>query len=102
MPKSRRSRKRPYGQPHPELDVERIAGSVGARREMGPGGEEFIVAVPRPSEKTYVCPGCHQEIAPLTQHLVAWAADGIFGADAAARDRRHWHTRCWNTFGRSA
>ncbi|WP_084124014.1 hypothetical protein [Demequina sp. NBRC 110054] len=101
MPSKRRSSKRPYGQPHQDLDVERLAGSVGARREIGPRGEEYKVAVPRPSDRTYLCPGCSQEIDGATQHLVAWPADGLFGADAAAATRRHWHTHCWNTYGRT-
>ncbi|GMA36684.1 MULTISPECIES: hypothetical protein [Demequina] len=101
MPKSRRSRKRPYGQPHEELDVERLSGSLGGRRESGPGGEEYLVATPRPSEKTYTCPGCSQEIDGQTVHVVAWPADGLFGPEAAAAQRRHWHTHCWNTFGRT-
>jgi len=100
MPSGRRSTKRPYGQPHPELDVDRVLGGA-ARREIGPRGEEYFVATPRPSEKTYICPGCHQEIDGAPTHIVAWAADGLFGAEAAAAERRHWHTRCWKTFGRS-
>lgn len=72
----------------------------GARTETGPRGEEYKVAVPRPTEKTYLCPGCSREIPPMTQHLVAWATDGLFGAEVAAAERRHWHTRCWETFGR--
>ncbi|MFV0632494.1 hypothetical protein [Demequina sp.] len=101
MPSKRRSSKRPYGQPHPELDVDRLANATGGRRESGPGGEEYIVVTPRPSEKTYVCPGCGQDIPGDVTHLVAWPSDGLFGADAAAATRRHWHTNCWNTFGRT-
>ncbi len=100
MPSGRRSNKRPYGQPHPELDVERLRGG-GARRERGPGGEDYWVATPRPSDKIYVCPACHQEIDGQSEHVVAWAEDSIFGADAAAAARRHWHSACWATFGRS-
>jgi hypothetical protein len=100
MPSKRRSSKRPYGQPHPELDPDRVFGG-GARRESGPRGEDYLVATPRLTDKTYVCPGCGREIAPQTAHVVAWAADGLFGADAAAADRRHWHTNCWATFGRA-
>jgi len=100
MPSKRRSSKRPYGQPHPEFDVDRARGG-GARPEMGPGGEEYLVATPRLTDKTYVCPSCGRDIPPNTAHLVAWAADGLFGADAAAADRRHWHTHCWTTFGRT-
>ncbi|WP_297081147.1 hypothetical protein [uncultured Demequina sp.] len=101
MPSKRRSSKRPYGQPHPELDVDRVANATGGRRETGPGGEEHIVVTPRPSDKTYTCPGCGRDIDGATQHLVAWPADGLFGAEAAAATRRHWHTHCWNTFGRT-
>ncbi len=101
MSRKRRSNKRPYGQPHPELDVERLANATGGRRERGPGGEEYIVVTPRPTDKTYVCPGCGQDIAGDSVHVVAWAADGLFGAEAAAAARRHWHTGCWNSFGRT-
>lgn len=101
MPSKRRSSKRPYGQPHPELDVERVQGSLGARRELGPGGEEYLVAVPRPSEKSYTCPACAREIPGDLAHVVAWPADGLFGADAAAEQRRHWHRACWESFGRA-
>ena len=100
MPSGRKSSKRPYGQPHPELDVDRARGATGSRRETGPGGEEYFVATPRPNDKTYICPGCRQEIDGATAHVVAWAADGLFGADVAASERRHWHTNCWQTFGR--
>jgi hypothetical protein len=98
----RKSTKRPYGGPHPELDTARLlAGGRGSRLEPGPGGEDYHVAVSRSSEKTYVCPACRQDVPPLTEHVVAWAADGLFGPEAAAEERRHWHTRCWETFGRT-
>jgi hypothetical protein len=42
--------------------------------------------------KTYRCPGCDQEIAPGTSHLVAWPADGI---NVGIDERRHWHRACW-------
>jgi len=38
--------------------------------------------------KPYRCPGCDQEIAPATPHVVAWP-------EAAEDERRHWHTPCW-------
>ena len=101
MPSKRRSSKRPYGQPHLELDVDRVRGGGASRREPGPGGEDYFVAIPRPTEKTYVCPACAQDILPGTTHIVAWAADGLFGPEVAAEARRHWHTRCWETFGRA-
>ncbi len=97
----RRSTKRPYGEPHPELDVDALRGGLGARRETGPRGEEYFVAVPRPNDKVYICPGCGQEIDGETPHLVAWPTGSIFGDEAAAAARRHWHTNCWNSFGRT-
>ncbi|AEV88307.1 ATP/GTP-binding protein [Actinoplanes sp. SE50] len=39
--------------------------------------------------KTYLCPGCLQDIRPGVAHIVAWPHDG------AGDDRRHWHTGCW-------
>ncbi|AZC14138.1 hypothetical protein [Microbacterium sp. ABRD28] len=45
--------------------------------------------------KSYVCPGCTQDIPPATAHVVVWRADGILGDAAALADRRHWHTHCW-------
>jgi hypothetical protein len=38
--------------------------------------------------KTYVCPGCNQEIRPGTPHLVVMIEGDVEG-------RRHWHTPCW-------
>lgn len=101
MPSKRRSTKRPYGQPHEELDVDRVRGGLGAKREPGPGGEDYLVAVPRPTDKTYICPGCSREIKGDVAHVVAWPADGLFGAEVAAESRRHWHRGCWENLGRS-
>ncbi len=101
MPSGRRSSKRPYGQPHPDLDVDRLRAGGSARVETGPGGEEYFVAVPRPSDRTFTCPGCSRDIPGDQQHIVAWATGGLFGEEAAAAARRHWHTACWETFGRS-
>lgn len=39
-------------------------------------------------EKTYICPGCNQEIRPGTPHLVVLIEGEVEG-------RRHWHTPCW-------
>lgn len=100
MPSKRRSSKRPYGQPHPELDVERVWGSR-ARIEPGPRGEDHYVAIPRPTDRRFVCPGCQGEIPGDVQHVVAWPVESIMGAEAAAAARRHWHTGCWQSFGRA-
>jgi hypothetical protein len=99
MPSGRRSNKRPYGKPHEEFDADRALGGA-ARVETGPRGEQYYVATPRPTDKTYICPGCNREIAGETQHIVAWPVEHILGEDAAAQARRHWHSGCWRAFGR--
>lgn len=101
MPSKRRSTKRPYGQAHPELDVDKVRSSLGARREVGPRGEEYFVAVPRPNEKVYTCPACAQDIPGDLAHVVAWPAEDILGPESAAAQRRHWHKACWERLGRS-
>jgi len=93
----RRSGKRPYGDEHPALDVDRARG--GRFVEDGPDGSWTVQRVSS-SEKSYSCPGCRQEIGPGTAHVVAFASDSIFGADAALEDRRHWHSACWSARGR--
>jgi len=43
---------------------------------------------PYQATKTYVCPGCNQDIPPGQGHLVA--------VPTGAPDlRRHWHRGCW-------
>ena len=55
-------------------------GDFAVRRVSGAGGV---------AGKTYRCPGCDQEIAAGTPHVVAWA-------EGRVDDRRHWHTACWS------
>ena len=93
----RPSRKRPYGAEHPELDVDRARG--GRYVEDGPDGSWTVQRV-RSSDKSYSCPGCHQEIVPGTAHVVAISQDTLFGAQSAIEDRRHWHSACWSARGR--
>ena len=87
----RASTKRPYGAPPEPLDVERALG--GHRREHGADGT-WTVRTVRSGSKTYLCPGCRQEIPRGTEHLVAWAEDDLLGPEAAL-SRRHWHRGCW-------
>lgn len=49
------------------------------------------------SEKEYTCPGCHQTIQIGQAHLVSWREDHIFGVEYGANERRHWHTKCWES-----
>jgi hypothetical protein len=62
--------------------------------ETGADGYDYevrAIAGPR-ATKLYRCPGCDQQIALGTPHLVVWPADG---GESAGDDRRHWHTPCW-------
>ena len=44
---------------------------------------------PYQAEKAYLCPGCNQEIAAGTGHVVV--------VPPGAPDlRRHWHSPCWD------
>jgi hypothetical protein len=38
--------------------------------------------------RSYRCPGCDQELAGGTPHVVVWP-------EGREDDRRHWHTACW-------
>ncbi len=43
---------------------------------------------PYEAAKTYLCPGCDQEIPPGLGHVVAVPPEH-------PEDRRHWHRSCW-------
>ncbi len=94
MPRSRRSMKRPYNVEHRELNMD---SATGGRRNIERRGDSWTVQNIRSSDKTYTCPGCQHPITPGTPHVVAWAHESLFGREAALADRRHWHTRCWNS-----
>ena len=97
MPTGRSSKRRPRGAVVAPLDLERALG--GRRSEDAPDGAWTVQSV-RGSEKSFRCPGCAQVIVPGTAHVVAWAADGMLGPEAALEDRRHWHRSCWGARGR--
>jgi hypothetical protein len=69
----------------------RPLSTVGERRADW-RGEEYVIrgVTALGAAKAYRCPGCDQEIRPGQPHLVVWPA-----FDAAASDRRHWHSSCW-------
>ncbi|MDA8301495.1 MAG: hypothetical protein M0005_08090 [Actinomycetota bacterium] len=48
---------------------------------------------PSQARKVYRCPGCQQEIAVGTGHVVVVPLE-------APDLRRHWHTSCWVMRGR--
>ncbi|MDO5751894.1 ATP/GTP-binding protein [Arthrobacter sp.] len=47
------------------------------------------------AQKVYTCPGCNHQVMPGVAHLVVWQEDALFGAEAGVRERRHWHSNCW-------
>jgi hypothetical protein len=47
---------------------------------------------PFQARKTYVCPGCQQQIPPGTFHVVVVPRE-------APDLRRHWHRSCWDNRG---
>ncbi len=71
------------------------------RRPVSSGGDSAQVEVHRDGSwnvrrltgvtvvKAYRCPGCQQEIAVGTPHVVAWPTE------SDGEERRHWHTGCW-------
>lgn len=92
----RRSKK--YSQKVRPLDAQRLMG--GRSYATGPGGFEYIVQQIPQARKQYACPGCNGVVMIGEAHIVAWTEEGWFGKEAGQRDRRHWHTSCWNAYGR--
>ena len=73
-------------------------GRVATRVESGPDGDWLVRSVTgAAATKIYRCPGCDQEIARGTAHLVVWP-EGASGEE----HRRHWHTPCWKARSRRA
>lgn len=95
MARRRRGHKRPYGQPHPELDVEAL--TRGFERTQVRRGATWKVRRVSSQEKEYTCPGCHRAIPRGVTHVVAYREDHLFGAEAGLSERRHWHLHCWNS-----
>lgn len=91
---AKRSRRRPYGEPHPELDLNRATG--GRFTVSAPDGDWTTQRV-RGSDKSYTCPGCNQTISPGLAHLVAWRTEARFGLEVGVDSRRHWHPHCFET-----
>ncbi|MGA3216737.1 MAG: hypothetical protein ABSD97_13750 [Acidimicrobiales bacterium] len=54
----------------------------------GLGVAELRRVQPYQADKTYICPGCNQEIRPGTGHFVVVPLSDATG-------RRHWHSPCW-------
>jgi len=55
---------------------------------MTDGTEEIRLIHPFEAVKSYICPGCNQEIPAGTGHFVVVPVE-------APDLRRHWHRACW-------
>lgn len=47
------------------------------------------------SGKSYVCPGCRQELPASVPHTIAWRESAAYGIGTGPEARRHWHTHCF-------
>lgn len=90
MPKRPQSRRKG---PHRPLNQAALRGIP--TDEVGPGGLTYQVQRVGPSDKVYVCPGCHHDVGPGIEHIVAWPTDAPFGTETGVGARRHWHSDCW-------
>ncbi|WP_407924594.1 hypothetical protein [Catellatospora vulcania] len=79
----------------PERDLDEAMSRRGVEYVHDDPDGEFTVRhlSGERSDKTYKCPGCHQEIRPGVPHVVAWPSQGW----GDAGDRRHWHSSCWGS-----
>ncbi len=73
------------------LDRDRLSGSTTTTERYAGGVWNVRRISGARSTRPYLCPGCQQDIAVGTAHVVAWPAEGAGGVG----DRRHWHTGCW-------
>jgi len=55
---------------------------------VGTGTAQIRRIQPYQANKTYICPGCNQEIRPGTGHVVIVPLSD-------PNSRRHWHSPCW-------
>lgn len=74
-------------------------GIPPALRQGGPGevhyaGQVWAVRQVRANDsgRSYLCPGCQQQVSAGTPHVVAWPT----GSMQELENRRHWHAACWS------
>lgn len=70
---------------------------LGGRETYRTSEGDFLVrSIPgAAARKEYRCPGCQQQIAVGTPHLVVWPEQDPSWMQTAAESRRHWHQSCW-------
>ncbi len=73
-----------------------LSSGAFARLEHKGDGDWMVQTMPADAaDKTYLCPGCNQQLLPGTAHLVTWPREASLGSTSAVEERRHWHTSCW-------
>lgn len=67
------------------------------RRQERHGDGEWIVQqlAGSSSGRSYLCPGCRQQVLASVPHVVAWPVETPVASGAGVDHRRHWHTPCW-------
>jgi hypothetical protein len=70
------------------LRLETVERPLGIAPEWAQVDGAIVRSLSGEKGKTYLCPGCLQEIRAGTPHLVVVEHDDVEG-------RRHWHTGCW-------
>jgi hypothetical protein len=84
-PRRRARRRGPTSAPLKLQELQEIADLAATGETLGLDVRRIH---PSQARKTYLCPGCQQEIAVGTAHVVVVPRD-------APDLRRHWHTSCW-------
>ncbi len=96
MPRSNRPRRRSGGaRPDDGFDPDRALSGM-QRHEDHPDGGWLVRQVSGSRTgpaRSYVCPGCQQQVPSTSPHVVAWPSDTLVGE--GLDQRRHWHTACW-------
>lgn len=73
-----------------------LSSGAFARLEHKSDGDWMVQTMPADAaDKTYLCPGCNQQLPPGTAHVVTWPREASIGFTSAVDERRHWHTSCW-------
>ncbi|GAA3845439.1 hypothetical protein KACC15558_29270 [Brevibacterium ammoniilyticum] len=97
MPRSNSSRRRNKWSA-PARDLSESVSGMRRSRDLPDGTWSIQHVAGNSSGKSYVCPGCGQQVAAATAHVVAWRQDAAHGIDIGLESRRHWHTRCFQRF----
>ena len=97
MPRSTSSRRKNKWQQAPRELSDSVSG-LRTNRDL-PDGTWSVQNVAGNSQgKVYICPGCGQDVASSTAHIVAWRQTARHGTEVGVESRRHWHTRCFQKF----